>query len=122
MVNQLIIGGLHNMPRLVPNDCREERITLGTYERTLLKEYIQFQKDKEFNSNLTQVTSTAITGVATVAASIPLIIGAWIAKESIGDFDISNFGNKILNLDGDGYDWFLITPRWWEENFWSKFT
>jgi hypothetical protein len=108
------------MPRLVPNDCREERITLGTYERTLLKEYIQFQKDKEFNSNFTKITSTAITGVATVAASIPLIIGAWIAKETVSDLDFANISKNFTDTK-NGYDWFLITPRWWRENFWEKF-
>ena len=109
------------MPRLVPNDCREERITLGTYERTLLKDYIKLQRDKEFNSNLTKITTTTITGVATVAASIPLIIGAWIAKESIGDIDINSMWNNFTDAE-EGYDIFLISPRWWRENFWNKFT
>jgi len=108
------------LPRLVPNDCREERITLGTYERTLLKEYLQFQKDKEFNQNLTKVTTTAITGVATVAASIPLIIGAWIAKETVSDINFQNAWDNFTDTE-NGYDWPLISPKWWSENFWSRF-
>ena len=71
------------MPRLVPNSCREERITLGTYERNLVKDYIQFQKNKNTFSNLTQITTSAITGFSTVAASVPLIVAAWIAKEVV---------------------------------------
>lgn len=106
------------MPRLVPNSCREERITLGTYERTLLKEYIQLQKDKQFNDNLTKVTTTAITGVATVAASIPLIVGAWIAKETVVDNVLPAFWDKFTDVE-NGYDWVLISPRWWRTKFWN---
>ena len=71
------------MPRLVPNSCREERITLGTYERNLVKDYIQFQKNKNTFSNLTQITTSAITGFSTVAASVPLIVAAGSAKEVV---------------------------------------
>lgn len=78
------------MPRLVPNSCREERITLGTYERGLVKDYIQFQKNKNTFSNLTQITTSAITGFSTVAASVPLIVAAWVAKEVVTDDDVQN--------------------------------
>jgi len=92
------------LPRLSPGTCSEERITLGTYERTLLKEYIQLQRDKQFNENLTKISTTTITGLATVAASIPLIVGAWIAKESI---DADGVKNTLSN--------------WWSEVKESKF-
>tara|TARA_Y100001963_G_C6487966_1_gene312058 strand:+ start:185 stop:547 length:363 start_codon:yes stop_codon:yes gene_type:complete len=76
------------MPRLVPNSCREERITLGTYERGLVKDYIQFQKNKNTYNNLTQITTSAIAGFARVAASVPLIVAAWVAKEVVTDEDV----------------------------------
>ena len=93
------------MPRLVPNSCREERITLGSYERGLLKEYIRFEKNKNIQNNLTKIATTTITGISTVAASLPLIVGAWIAKETVQETEA----------------WRIITPQWWSDNFWGPY-
>ena len=97
------------MPRLSPDGvrCREERITLGTMERKLLKEYLQHQKQKQFNENLTKITTTTIEGVAMVAASIPYVVGtvaaAWLAKETVtseqGVAEIKNLGIKFVEFN-----------------------
>jgi hypothetical protein len=105
------------MPRLVPNSCREERITLGTYERGLLKEYIQFEKDKNIQNNLTKVATTTITGISTVAASLPLIIGAWIAKEVVTDEDVKDLGSKAWQWYWEGNLLPTVFGRGW---LWGK--
>lgn len=85
------------MPRLSPNNCNEERITFGSYERKMLQDYLRFQKNKNLSNNLTKIATTTIDATGRVLASIPLIVGAWIAKETLTSDDVKN------NLSG-----------WWE--------
>ena len=49
-----------------------------------------------------------MTGVSLVAASIPLVVSAWIAKEVVTS-------NEVKNAVG-----WLVSPEWWTENFWDK--
>jgi hypothetical protein len=92
------------MPRLAPELCKEERITFGTYERNLAKDYLQLQREK----NYFEFGGKVVTGVSLVAASIPLVVSAWIAKEVVTS-------NEVKNAVG-----WLVSPEWWTENFWDK--
>jgi len=67
------------MPRLAPELCKEERITFGTYERNLAKDYLQLQREKQYF----EFGGKVVTGISVVAASIPIVVSAWIAKEVV---------------------------------------
>lgn len=81
------------MPRLAPELCKEERITFGTYERNLAKDYLQLQREKQYF----EFGGKVVTGLSVVAASIPLVVAAWITKEVVTSDDAKNFGKSVVD-------------------------
>tara|TARA_R110000824_G_scaffold332440_1_gene519055 strand:- start:107 stop:412 length:306 start_codon:yes stop_codon:yes gene_type:complete len=101
------------MPRLAPELCKEERITFGTYERNLAKDYLQVQREKQYF----EFGGKVVTGVSVVAASIPWIVAAYIAKETVppeaGAKYLKTVGNFLTGgLYGIFENWYINkTPK-----------
>jgi len=59
---------------------------------------LQLQREKQYF----EFGGKVVTGLSVVAASIPIVVSAWIAKEVVTSEDAKKFGNSIIeNLKTD---------------------
>ena len=59
---------------------------------------MQLQREKQYF----EFGGKVVTGLSVVAASIPIVVSAWIAKEVVTSEDAKKFGNSIIeNLKTD---------------------
>jgi len=87
-------------PRLCPTQVNEQRVTMGQYERTQLKQLIDAYQAEQWSStawNISRSAAVVVGGVAAVAVPVIIFNTAWLAARSAAGLLSSGVAEGVDN-------------------------